>query len=70
LADRIVKGEFTFVTNNRMDFIRLFGKMELHAGLVILVPNAAPALQRAPFEAASECGLHPVQAVNRKRPQL
>jgi hypothetical protein len=47
LADRIVKDEFTFVTNNRVDFVRLFGKMELHAGLIILVPNVAPALQRA-----------------------
>jgi predicted nuclease of predicted toxin-antitoxin system len=52
LAERIVKDEFTFVTNNRVDFIRLFGKMELHAGLVIIVPNAVPIIQRALFEAA------------------
>ena len=52
LADRIVKHEFTFVTNNRVDFIRLFGRMELHAGLIIIVPNAAPTIQRAMFEAA------------------
>jgi len=26
--------------------------MELHAGLIIIVPNAAPAIQRAMFEAA------------------
>jgi predicted nuclease of predicted toxin-antitoxin system len=52
LAERIVKDEFTFVTNNRVDFIRLFGKMELHAGLIVIVPNAVPALQRALFEAA------------------
>jgi hypothetical protein len=26
--------------------------MELHAGLIIIVPNAAPAVQRALFEAA------------------
>ena len=26
--------------------------MELHAGLIIIVPNAVPALQRALFEAA------------------
>lgn len=50
LAERIFKDEFTFVTNNRIDFIRLFGKMELHAGLIIIVPNAVPALQRALFE--------------------
>lgn len=52
LADRIVKDEFTFVTNNRVDFIRLFGRMELHAGLIIIVPNVVPAVQRALFEAA------------------
>jgi predicted nuclease of predicted toxin-antitoxin system len=52
LADRIVNDEYTFVTNNRIDFIRLFGKMELHAGLIVIVPNAVPVLQRALFEGA------------------
>jgi predicted nuclease of predicted toxin-antitoxin system len=52
LADRIIKDEFTFVTNNRVDFVRLFGRMELHAGLIIIVPNAAPTIQRAMLEAA------------------
>lgn len=52
LAERIVKDEFTFVTNNRVDFVRLFGKMELHAGLMVLVPNVAPWVQRALFTAA------------------
>ncbi|HWC00516.1 MAG TPA: DUF5615 family PIN-like protein [Bryobacteraceae bacterium] len=52
LIERISADEFTFVTNNRLDFIQLFGKMELHAGLIVLVSNVAPALQRALFEAA------------------
>jgi predicted nuclease of predicted toxin-antitoxin system len=52
LAERIVRYEFTFVTNNRIDFIRLFREMELHAGLIIVIPNAVPAVQRALFEAA------------------
>lgn len=52
LADRIVVDEFTFVTNNRVDFVRLFGKMELHAGLIVIVPNVVPSVQRALFEAA------------------
>jgi predicted nuclease of predicted toxin-antitoxin system len=47
LTGRIVKGEFTFVTNNRVEFIRLFGRMELHAGLIIVVPNAVPEMQRS-----------------------
>jgi hypothetical protein len=52
LAERIIKDEFTFVTNNRVDFLQLFGKMDLHPGLIVLVPNLVPALQRALFEAA------------------
>ena len=52
LAQRTVKDEFTFVTNNRADFIHLYRKMDLHAGLVVLVPNVVPDLQRALFQAA------------------
>lgn len=52
LAERIVKDEITFVTNNRIDFIRLFGEMELHAGLIVIIPNVVPSVQRALFEAA------------------
>ncbi len=52
LAERIINDEFSFVTNNRVDFLRLFGDMELHPGLIVLVPNLVPALQRALFEAA------------------
>ena len=47
LADRIVKDDFTFVTNNRVDFIRLYGKTELHAGLIVFVPNVVPATPRS-----------------------
>ena len=52
LAARIVKNEFTFVTNNRVDFLQLFGEMELHAGLIVIIPNVVPSVQRALFEAA------------------
>jgi predicted nuclease of predicted toxin-antitoxin system len=52
LAERIADDEFTFVTNNRSDFIQFFRKMELHAGLIILVPNVVPALRRILFQAA------------------
>jgi len=52
LAERMINDEFSFVTNNRVDFLRLFGDMELHPGLIVLVPNLVPALQRALFEAA------------------
>src|SRR5437016_1131843 len=52
LAQRITNDEFTFVTNNRVDFVQLFGRIELHTGLIVLVPNVVPAQQRALFQAA------------------
>lgn len=42
----IIQKEYTFVTNNRDDFLTLYGLESLHAGLIILVPNVTPALQR------------------------
>ncbi len=48
----IREGEFTFVTNNAKDFRRLYAKQEIHAGLVILIPNVPPSQQRALFDAA------------------
>ena len=48
----LTRDEFTFVTNNGPDFIQLLGKKDLHPGLIILVPNVTPALQRALFKAA------------------
>jgi predicted nuclease of predicted toxin-antitoxin system len=47
----IREGEFTFVTNNAKDFRRLYAQEEIHAGLVILIPNAPPTQQRALFDA-------------------
>ena len=34
----IVGGDYTFVTNNRADFVRLYRYVDLHAGLLIVVP--------------------------------
>lgn len=51
LAERIAKDEFTFVTNNRSDFVELFARMALHPGLIVIVPNVTPATQRALFRA-------------------
>jgi predicted nuclease of predicted toxin-antitoxin system len=48
----IREGDFTFVTNNAKDFRRLYAQQEVHAGLVILIPNVPPADQRALFDAA------------------
>ena len=47
-----VSKDFVFVTNNAVDFRRLYGKEQLHPGLVIIVPMAPPATQRVLFLAA------------------
>jgi predicted nuclease of predicted toxin-antitoxin system len=44
--------DYTFVTNNRSDFLVLYGQEPLHAGVVIIVPNATPVLRRELFTAA------------------
>jgi hypothetical protein len=44
--------EFTFVTNNGADFLALLGKEPLHPGIIIIVPNVTPVLQRELFKAA------------------
>ncbi|MGV6875822.1 DUF5615 family PIN-like protein [Pseudochelatococcus sp. B33] len=51
LMPRIIAGDFTFVTNNARDFRKLYAKEELHAGLVIIVPQVVPARQRELFDA-------------------
>jgi predicted nuclease of predicted toxin-antitoxin system len=52
LMTRIRRKDYTFVTNNRADFTALYAKEELHAGLVIILPNVTPSLQRELFRAA------------------
>jgi predicted nuclease of predicted toxin-antitoxin system len=44
--------DYTFVTNNRSDFLVLHGNEPLHAGVVIIVPSVTPARQRELFSAA------------------
>ena len=38
--------DYTFVTNNRSDFLGLHGTEPLHAGVIVLVPSVTPARQR------------------------
>ena len=49
LMPRIIEEDLTFVTNNARDFRKLYAKEELHAGLVIIVPQVLPAQQRELF---------------------
>jgi len=48
----IVREEFVFVTNNARDFRKLMGELELHAGLIVIIPNVRPGMQRELFERA------------------
>ncbi|MBB4420812.1 putative nuclease of putative toxin-antitoxin system [Rhizobium leguminosarum] len=49
LMPRIIEQDFTFVTNNARDFRKLYAREDLHAGLVVIVPQVLPALQRHLF---------------------
>ena len=44
--------DYTFVTNNRSDFLALHGREPLHAGVIIVVPSVTPVHQRELFSAA------------------
>jgi predicted nuclease of predicted toxin-antitoxin system len=44
--------DYTFVTNNRSDFISLHGQEPLHAGVIVIVPDVMPVRQRELFHAA------------------
>jgi predicted nuclease of predicted toxin-antitoxin system len=52
LMQVIREHEYTFVTNNRSDFLALHGKEPLHAGVIVIVPNVIPSQQREVFAAA------------------
>lgn len=54
LMPRIIGEDFTFVTNNARDFKKLYAREELHAGLLIIVPQVAPDKQRELFDALLE----------------
>jgi predicted nuclease of predicted toxin-antitoxin system len=44
--------DYTFVTNNRSDFLVLHGREQLHAGVIVVVPSVTPVRQRELFSAA------------------
>ena len=54
LLTAIRSKDYTFVTNNRSDFLALYGRERLHAGLIIMIPNVAPVNQHKLFTAALE----------------
>jgi predicted nuclease of predicted toxin-antitoxin system len=44
--------DYTFVTNNRSDFLALHGQEPLHPGVIVIVPSVIPPRQRELFSAA------------------
>ncbi|HXR37110.1 MAG TPA: DUF5615 family PIN-like protein [Candidatus Binataceae bacterium] len=52
LSELAVREGFVLVTNNARDFLKLMGEVELHAGLVVIVPNVAPTVQCEMFQQA------------------
>lgn len=52
LVPVIVGGNYTFVTNNRVGFVPLFKYVELHAGLLVIVPAVDFPEQRRLLELA------------------
>jgi predicted nuclease of predicted toxin-antitoxin system len=52
LMTTVIEGDFTFVTNNAKDFLKLFAREPIHAGLVILLPQVIPAKQQELFRLA------------------
>ncbi len=43
---RVEERDYTLVTNNAVDFRRLYAHVSIHAGLIIVIPNVVPAIQR------------------------
>jgi predicted nuclease of predicted toxin-antitoxin system len=52
LREVVLREGFVFVTNNARDFRKLMGASVLHAGLIVIIPNVTPAVQRELFERA------------------
>jgi predicted nuclease of predicted toxin-antitoxin system len=52
LMVQIIGGDFTFVTNNARDFLSLYRTVDLHDGLLIILPSTEAMEQRRLFRAA------------------
>lgn len=50
LAAFALEHDYTIVTHNRRDFLKLYAKISLHPGLVVIIPAGARAQQISWFE--------------------
>lgn len=49
LAAWAVERDYVMVTNNRADFVRIYERLELHPGLIVILPNVTADRQRRLF---------------------
>jgi predicted nuclease of predicted toxin-antitoxin system len=49
LASYALENDYIFVTNNRRDFLKEYAKIDLHNGLIIIVPDTKRADQQRLF---------------------
>lgn len=49
IAKYASRHDMVFVTNNRRDFVKLYRDIELHPGLIIIVPSVQLAIQKELF---------------------
>lgn len=54
LIEFITRLEYALVMNNRSDFLALYNRVSLHAGLIVIVPSVRPPRQRQLFRAVLE----------------
>ena len=49
MASYALENDYVFVTNNRRDFLKEYAKINLHSGLIIIVPDTKRADQQRLF---------------------
>lgn len=47
-----VENDYVVVTNNRKHFLREYAKLDIHNGLIVIIPSVRPEVQRVLFEKA------------------
>jgi predicted nuclease of predicted toxin-antitoxin system len=50
LAFFAINSDWVIVTNNRADFMRIYARFDLHPGLIVILPNVEPPIQKPLLE--------------------